>query len=83
MESTADLLKALNDATDCKSLLKKNLPEEIQENLKDKKTELGGTLGDCIKSGTVSHLQFDQTFMGTQKTKIKTKNVRWLHHEKV
>ena len=53
MENTADLLKALNEATDCQSLMKKNLTPEIQEELKDKKTELGGTLGDCIRSGIV------------------------------
>ena len=51
MEETERLLKTLNDATDCTSLLKKNLTPEIQDNLKKYQTKLGGTLGDCIKSG--------------------------------
>jgi hypothetical protein len=36
---------------DCKSILKKCLTKEIYEQLKDKKTSLGGTLADCIRSG--------------------------------
>ena len=51
MASTEELLKTLNAAADCKSLMKKNLTQDIQKNLKDKKTKLGGTLGDCIRSG--------------------------------
>ncbi len=51
MATTSELLQTLNDATDCASLMKKNLTEEIQEKLKDRETELGGTLGDCIRSG--------------------------------
>ena len=39
MENTSDLLKALNEATDCQSLMKKNLTPEIQQKLKDKKLE--------------------------------------------
>ena len=34
-----------------KSLLKKHLTEERYNALKDKKTKLGGTLADCIRSG--------------------------------
>ena len=52
METTGDLLKALNEATS-ESLMKKNLTSEIQKKLKNKKTTLGGTLGDCIRSGIV------------------------------
>lgn len=34
-----------------KSLLKKHLTPEKYKLLKDKKTRLGGTLADCIRSG--------------------------------
>lgn len=34
-----------------KSLLKKHLTEATYNNLKDKKTSLGGTLAQCISSG--------------------------------
>lgn len=33
------------------SLLKKHLKPELYEKLKDKKTKLGGTIADCIRSG--------------------------------
>ncbi|XP_074657212.1 arginine kinase-like [Tubulanus polymorphus] len=39
-----------------KSLLKKYLTQEVFENLKDKKTKLGGTLAHCINLGVV-HLE--------------------------
>nr|KAG5704961.1 hypothetical protein BaRGS_022803 [Batillaria attramentaria] len=45
------LWNKLNSNTECKSLLKRNLTEDIYMQLKDKKTSFGGTLGDCIKSG--------------------------------
>lgn len=51
MANTEELLKTLNAAADCKSLMKKNLTPEIQGKYKATKTKLGGSLGDCIKSG--------------------------------
>ncbi len=54
MADTPSLLQTLNGAEECKSLMKKNLPKEVQEKLKDRKTKLGGTLGDCIRSGKKS-----------------------------
>jgi len=46
------LYKNLKDAKEgCHSLLKKYLTQEIYDKLKDKKTKLGGTLLDCIRSG--------------------------------
>jgi protein-arginine kinase len=41
----------LQDAKDCKSLLKKYLTKEVVEACKDKKTALGATLLDVIQSG--------------------------------
>merc|ERR1711976_912654 len=43
--------KKLQEATDCKSLLKKYLTKEVFEQLKDKKTNLGATLLDVVQSG--------------------------------
>jgi len=43
--------KKLQEATDCKSLLKKYLSREVLDACKDKKTALGATLLDCIQSG--------------------------------
>ena len=43
--------KKLQDAPNCKSLLKKYLTKEILEELKTKKTAMGATLLDCIQSG--------------------------------
>jgi len=51
MGEVAELWAKLNGASDCKSILKKCLTKEIYEQLKDKKTSLGGTLADCIRSG--------------------------------
>ncbi len=55
MDDTEYLLKTLNDAKKCKSLLKKNLTPQIQTQLKGRRTKLGGTLGDCIRSGTQAY----------------------------
>nr|ATG85037.1 arginine kinase [Conus lividus] len=44
-------LKKLYDRLTHESLLKKNLTPDVFELLKDKKTTLGGTLADCIRSG--------------------------------
>ena len=48
-----ELWKRLKNASSdtCKSLLKKHLTPKLYEQLKDKKTKLGGTLADCIRSG--------------------------------
>lgn len=51
MSEAADLFKALQDAKDCKSLLKKHLTQERFDKLKDLKSKFGGTLADCIRSG--------------------------------
>lgn len=46
------LYTKLKDAKEgCHSLLKKYLSQDVYDNLKDKKTGLGGTLLDCIRSG--------------------------------
>ncbi|XP_050390412.1 taurocyamine kinase [Patella vulgata] len=50
-EELETMFKRLSEAEDCKSLLKKHLSKEIFEKLKEKKTTLGGTLADCIRSG--------------------------------
>lgn len=39
------------EAANCHSLLKKHLTKEVVEKLKNKKTKLGATLYDCIRSG--------------------------------
>ena len=59
MGEVAELWAKLDGASDCKSILKKCLTKEIYEQLKDKKTSLGGTLADCIRSGEKS---FNCTF---------------------
>lgn len=41
----------LEAAKDSKSLLKKHLGKAEYDQVKDKKTKFGGTLGDCIRSG--------------------------------
>ncbi|XP_060082029.1 arginine kinase Oct f 2-like [Ylistrum balloti] len=49
-----ELWAKLSAASDCKSLLKKHLTLERYEALKDKKTSIGGDLGDCIQSGCMN-----------------------------
>lgn len=49
-ETQQQLWEKLNKG-ESKSLLKKHLTPELYEQLKDKKTGLGGTIGDCIRSG--------------------------------
>ena len=51
MSDSEELFKALQDAKDCKSLLKKNLTPERFNKLKGLKSKFGGTLADCIRSG--------------------------------
>lgn len=54
-QATLDKLEAgfqkLQAAADCKSLLKKYLTREVLDACKNKKTQLGATLLDCIQSG--------------------------------
>lgn len=54
-QATLDKLEAgfkkLQDASDCKSLLKKYLTREVLDACKDKKTAMGATLLDVIQSG--------------------------------
>lgn len=51
MSEADELFKALQDAKDCKSLLKKHLTQERFDKLKGLKSKFGGTLADCIRSG--------------------------------
>jgi len=51
MEKLDAGFKKLQDATDCKSLLKKYLTKDVYDKLKDKKTSFGSTLLDVIQSG--------------------------------
>lgn len=53
MSELADLWGKLSGG-ESKSLLKKHLTKEVYEKLKDKKTKLGGTLADCIRSGALN-----------------------------
>lgn len=50
-DEVEDLYKKLLESDTCKALLKKHLTKDVFEELKDKKTALGGTLADCIRSG--------------------------------
>ncbi|GFY75196.1 arginine kinase [Trichonephila inaurata madagascariensis] len=54
-QATLDKLEAgfkkLQEAADCKSLLKKYLSREVLDVCKNKKTALGATLLDCVQSG--------------------------------
>ena len=52
-DEQAKLFAKLNEGKS-DSLLKKKLTPELYEKLKDKKTKLGGCLGDCIKSGAMN-----------------------------
>ena len=58
--------KLRNNASD--SLLKKHLTEELYGQLKDKKSPLGGTLLDCIKSGKNKWNGFIQFYSVGQQT---------------
>lgn len=46
-----ELFKMLTSDPNCHSLLRKHLSQAIFDKLKEKKTSLGGTLADCIRSG--------------------------------
>lgn len=43
--------KKLQEHSECKSLLKKHLTEEVKDKLKYKRTKLGASLYDIINSG--------------------------------
>jgi len=51
IQKIEDGFKKLQDAKDCKSLLKKYLTREVVDKLKNRKTALGATLLDVIQSG--------------------------------
>jgi len=51
LEKLEQGFQKLQNATDCKSLLKKYLTPEVFDSLKGKKTQLGATLLDVIQSG--------------------------------
>ena len=55
-----ELWKALQASKDNHSLLKKHLTEDRYKALKDKKTTIGGTLAQCMSSGTYT---YTDTFM--------------------
>ncbi|CAN7989587.1 unnamed protein product [Ixodes pacificus] len=55
--------KKLQDAKDCKSLLKKYLTKNVFEKLKTRKTAMGATLIDIIQSG-VENLDSDVGLCG-------------------
>ncbi|GFN93646.1 Arginine kinase [Plakobranchus ocellatus] len=46
-----EMFKTLTAAEDCHSLLRKHLTQAVFDKIKAKKTSLGGTLVDCIRSG--------------------------------
>lgn len=52
-----DGYKTLQESKDCKSLLKKHLTKEIMDELKSKKSNMGATLMDVIRSGR--HFKFN------------------------
>ncbi|XP_052708768.1 arginine kinase-like [Crassostrea angulata] len=54
--SLEELWNTLKNATDCKTLLKKHLTEEVYQQLKDRKTKFDGTLIHCIKSSGCNNL---------------------------
>ncbi|KAK3603327.1 hypothetical protein CHS0354_025933 [Potamilus streckersoni] len=49
---TIDELWGMLSKSDSKSLLKKHLTKDVYEKYKNVKTSLGGTLADCIRSGS-------------------------------
>jgi protein-arginine kinase len=54
IQKIEDGYKKLQEAKDCKSLLKKYLTREVVDQLKDKRTKLGATLLDVIQSGVAN-----------------------------
>ncbi|XP_046345804.2 taurocyamine kinase-like [Haliotis rufescens] len=50
-EEQEAMFTKLSEAENCNSLLKKHLTKEVYDKIKEKKTSLGGTLADCIRSG--------------------------------
>lgn len=77
-QATLDKLEAgfkkLQEASDCKSLLKKHLTKEIFDACKTRKTAMGATLLDVIQSGMYHKytiLRF--TFSSFEKEEIERK----------
>lgn len=58
LQKLEDGFKKLQDAKDCKSLLKKHLTKERFDELKTKKTAMGATLLDVIQSGECANFHF-------------------------
>jgi len=54
VQKIEDGFKKLQDAKDCKSLVKKYLSKEVVDQCKDKKTKLGSNLLDVIQSGVAN-----------------------------
>lgn len=55
-----DAYKTLQEHPECNSLLKKHLTKEVVDKLKYKKTKLGATLYDVIRSGNQPSRTFSQ-----------------------
>lgn len=72
--------KRLNDAKGAKSLMKKYLTKEVFDELKNKKTKYGGTLSQCINSGTKEKLNSISYHPQTCKGCIIVYIVRCLFH---
>jgi protein-arginine kinase len=54
VQKIEDGFKKLQDAKDCKSLVKKYLTKDVVDQCKDKKTKLGSNLLDVIQSGVAN-----------------------------
>lgn len=50
-DEAESLFRKLSEASESKCLLKKHLTRGVLDKLKDKKTQRGGTVADCIRSG--------------------------------
>lgn len=70
MSDLPELWKKLSEG-ESKSLLKKHCTKEVYEKLKDKKTKLGGTLADCIRSGKIKKIPASQIDVKKRPTRRK------------
>lgn len=50
-DEAESLFQKLSEASESKCLLKKHLTKGVLDKLKNKKTQRGGTVADCIRSG--------------------------------
>ncbi|KAL8570860.1 hypothetical protein ACOMHN_023533 [Nucella lapillus] len=50
-ETLQEMVDLVSKTKSCKSMMKKYLTKDVADRLKDKKTTLGGTLVDCIRTG--------------------------------